>query len=212
MEDLIEEYLFTHKHCPLPAIGTLRVKEGYATAWYSENRISGPVPYIILDPSDTNAGEFVSYIAAQNHISVPDAVSKLNDYCSSLRNLYAANEISLPLAGRFFVDAHGKLVFRQHEFPSEFMPSIQTQRVKHLNVVHSMKVGDTETTSEVMAEYYTEQNNQPKEKWWIWALVFFAIAAAVFSLYYNDSRHSASFGNASPLQQEPVPPTYQTGK
>jgi len=212
MEHLIEEYLFTHKQCPLPAIGTLRVKEGYATAWYSENRISGPAPFIVLDPSDSDAGDFISYISKYDHISVPEAVSRLNDYCSSLKNLHATNEINLPLAGRFFVDAHGQLVFRQHEFPSEFMPSIQTQRVKHLNVVHSMKVGDTETTSEVMAEYYTEQENQPKEKWWIWALIFFVIAAGVFSLYYNDNRRSASFGNAMPLQQEPVTPTYQTGK
>ncbi|MBL0146223.1 MAG: hypothetical protein IPP48_11050 [Chitinophagaceae bacterium] len=63
------------------------------------------------------------------------------------------------------------------------MPSAHAERVIHEAAEHNMLVGDKETTTTQMTEYYAD-TSVVKDRWWIWTIIlgFGGIAAILF--YY----------------------------
>ena len=211
MEELIEQYLFQHKVCPLPLIGALRIKEGTAVAWHGDNKLSAPVPQIELAKTEMPAEHFIAFIAARERISVGEASLTLQKYCLELQKLNSYKEMKLDHAGRFYIDQKGELEFKQESLPKEFLPSVSIQRVTRSKAAsHNLRVGDNETTSEYMAEYYSGKEKSKKENWWIAALVLTAIAAAGLYFYFKDHSYTEQFGNGQPVITSPIEHTYRT--
>ena len=211
MEDLIEQYLFQHNQCPLPSIGTLQLKDGSAIAWHGDNKLSAPVPHIELTGSENPADHFIGFIAARKKISREQASILLQQYCADLQMLTEHREMKLHHAGTFHIDTFGKLVFKQEAAPMEFLPSVPVQRVLHPKPAsHTIRVGDTETTSVVMTEFYSDKGKRKKDFWWLWALALTAIAAAALSFYFRDHSAPDNFGNVQPVDTAPMHETYQT--
>jgi hypothetical protein len=210
MEELIEQYLFLHKECPLPLIGSLQIKEGNAVAWHGDNKLSAPVPQIELSKTEVPAEHFIAFIASREKISIGEASLSLQKYCLELQKLNTYKEMKLEHAGRFYIDHTGSLFFKQDALPKEFLPTISIQRiVRSKSTSHNLRVGDNETTSEYMAEYYSGKEKSKKENWWIAALVLTAIAAAGLYFYFKDHNYTENFGNVQPVTTSPVEKTYQ---
>src|SRR3954462_12807691 len=98
MEELIEQYLFQYKKCPLPLIGTLQIVEGTAVAWHGDNKLSAPVPQIELSKKETAPDQFIAFIASQKRISIGEASVLLQKYCVDLQKLNAYKEMKLEQA------------------------------------------------------------------------------------------------------------------
>jgi hypothetical protein len=211
MEELIQQYLFQKKECPLPSIGTLLIKEGNTVSWFGDHKLAAPVPHIEFDRTEIPAENFIAFIAAQKHISHTDAAATLENYCRDLQNMDTYGQTVLDHAGKFFIDHNGSLVFKHVEVPKIFLPAISVQKVIHPNTSHTMRVGDTETTTAVMAEYYSEAKDIKKEKWWIAAVLLTLITASILFFYFNGDNHNAAFGNAQPVISKPATETYHTG-
>ena len=207
MEELIEAYLFQQRNCPLPSIGCLCITDGTAIMIHRDDKIRAPLPHIELSAEEISPENFISYISEQKKITHSDAGRLLDEYCTGLKKLNSYAEIKLEQAGKFYIDASGVLVFKQENFPKEFLPSIIVKRVSHPNTSHNLQVGDTVTTSGAMTEYY---NNTPvkNEKWWIRPMIIAAIIAVILVMYFNDERHNESFGNVQRLIPSPVHETY----
>ncbi|MEO7522592.1 MAG: hypothetical protein ABIT58_00780 [Ferruginibacter sp.] len=210
MEELIELYLFQYKNCPLPQIGSLRVTEGNAVVWHGDNKLSAPVPQIELTNQEIPADQFIAFISRQKKISIGEASLSLQKYCQDLLKLNAYKDMKLEQAGRFHIDSSGTLVFKQEAILKEFLPAVSIQRVSRAKTTsHNIRVGDTETTSEAMTEFYSDKLRGKKEKWWIAALILTVATAAILYLYFRDHTYKENFGNTQPVNISPTEKTYQ---
>ncbi|MEO5967295.1 MAG: hypothetical protein ABIP68_07755, partial [Ferruginibacter sp.] len=195
MNDLIVEYLFSYKCCPLPGIGELRFKYNSATHLIADKIITSPYYDIYLSESNVEEVHFVNFISNQLNISSEEAKTKLVNYCNAIINS-KEEIIELDQAGRFYVNAEGRLNFEQAKLPLEFNKEVEAVRISRANV-HQILVGDTESTSEEMTGYFNSPAENIKSRWWIWALIILVIAAAIIVFYMNDVYKNDTFGNAS---------------
>lgn len=186
MNHLIEQFLGQHNYCPLPGLGTLRVKENPAQIHLGENRVSAPSVSISLHSEETNSNEFLNYIATHKNADKASAEKMLRDYCGSLINLQESEKKFLSQTGDFYNDESGKIQFRQSESLSLFSPDINLVKVIHPEAVHQVRVGDTETTTARMTKYLHESKKVSVSKWGmaLMILVLFILSAIVF--YVNN--------------------------
>lgn len=208
MNNLIVEYLFANKCCPLPGIGELKYDLKSATHLVAEKKIVSPTYDISLSESNVEDAHFVKFISQELNISLEEAKLKLEDYCNRIIN---ARDTSIELvdAGIFYVNADGNLKFEQEKLPAEFIQEVDAIRVSRNNV-HQILVGDTESTSEEMTGFFNSAEPKTKKMWWLWALIIFVIAAAIIVFYLNDTKRNSSFGNASKIETPAIQKTYKS--
>ena len=200
MEELISNYLFQYKKCPLPSIGSLELADGNVISLPGQNKMLPPLPQITLSEKELSPADFIRYIANQQNISKELAFDKLQQYCAGLHKMDVLDKSVLPAAGKFYVNTEGKLVFRQEDIPEEFLPVVLTERVVHPDVVHSMRVGDKETNSVVMTEYFSEVAKGARSWWWIAAIVLALLGGAALYYYFTGANPSSSFGNGQKIE------------
>ena len=97
--------------------------------------------------------------------------------------------------GSFFVDASGKINFKQQELPAAFTQPVFAERVIHPDAEHQILVGDKETTNTVMTELLAPKS-ATKDRWWIWAIVLGLIGIATIVFYFTAFKGTSAFGNA----------------
>lgn len=211
MEDIIQEYLFQNKKCPLPSVGTMELVDGNATAWQSENRITAPVPFILLNHHTSDISHFVAYIANSRKCNLVQAEKSLNEFCEQLLALQPGRELTLPAAGHFYVDADGRLTFRQKALPGEYLPEVTAKSIRRNDAVHFVKVGDSEKSSVEMSEYFEEQTKRHHDRWWIWAAALLVLSASLFIIYWNGDGRTTGFGNAGKVFPTSESATYKAG-
>jgi hypothetical protein len=211
MEELIEEYLFIQGYCPLPSIGSLQVVSGNAVAWHGDNKLSAPSPVIEFTKKEIPAEAFIAFVSKRKNISIGEASLILQKYCTDLGKLNSYLEMKLENSGRFFVSKSGILEFKQEPVLKELLPPVSIKRVVHSKTSsHRLRVGDKDTTNEVMTEYYSDKPAQRRQNWWIGALL--VLAAVITGLYFYFQTHSFSenFGNTQQTEIKPDVKTYET--
>ncbi len=209
MQELVANYLFQYKTAVLPHVGTLRMVMEPASSIFGEQKIAAPIPVITFNEGENEDTNFIEYIAAHKHISAEDATSQLKAFSEQITSLQTNNGFSIANVGKFSKDDAGKIIFEEIKVPSYFFPPVHAERVIHPNDSHSMLVGDKETNTAAMVEYYTEDEPAKKSKWWVWALVLFAVAIAAVVLYYNGEGANAFFGNAQKYEIMDAESTYK---
>jgi len=210
MQELIAAYLFQHKKCPLPGIGHLSERLRDAEQVPGEKKITAPVPEIIFSNHAADPAEFIEFITANKFISREEAGYLLDKCCEEMQALPASGSILIPGAGKFIKDPVDKLIFVPTALPSYYLPDVPAERVIHADSSHSMLVGDKETSTAAMTEYYTEAEPERKKRRWLWAaLVLLLLSAATIVYYFNDDAHNAVFGNAQKDQAAPAGQTYR---
>ena len=207
IEELIAKYLFQNKTCPLPGVGSLSIGDRTASYVLGEKQIYPPMPYISFSSAERSIDGLLKYISRQQDISPGEAEKRLRNYCSKLNNLDAYAEEEIPDAGKFYVDVEGSLVFKQAHFPDAFLPPVHAEKIIHPEATHAILVGDKESNSAIMAEFYNDAVPVKKYQWWIWAIVLFALAAAMTFIYFNNGP-AGSFGNGEKVPVAEPSPTY----
>jgi hypothetical protein len=76
----------------------------------------------------------------------------------------------------------GELEISTFNVESAYLPEVRAERVVRTDVEHSILVGDKETNSVVMTEFYSEKI-LVKSKWWIWAACIVIISFAAIICY-----------------------------
>jgi hypothetical protein len=193
MENLLATYLFQHKICPLPTIGTLIVRAGNAQASLAEKKITAPIPFIEYSEQENSAKELTNFIARYLNVDLEKAEHLLTLYCKAVHQLQAYEELGLATAGSFYKDEHGSLHFKSASMPAAFFPEVMAERVIHVDAAHQMLVGDTQTNTIAMSELLNGE--EPiRNKWWVAALVLALLSFALIFYYY--SRHpKGGFGS-----------------
>jgi hypothetical protein len=180
MQTLIADFLFQHKKIVIPQVGSLQIKHIPAVASFGERSIAAPTPTI----------EFYSDDTAVNY----EASHSLNNISEDIKNIQAGTQYEIAQVGKFYKDDAHKIAFTAYEIPVAFLPQVKAERVIHPNDSHNMLVGETETNTAAMTEYYTDDEAVKKDKWWVWAIVLFVIAFAAIAFYMIQHNGSLIFG------------------
>jgi hypothetical protein len=201
MHHLIASYLFQNKTCPLPGLGTLSLTTGNAEPDFAGKTIKAPEPVIVFETKENDASNLLDYIAAKTNSTVFQTIDKLGQLCNNLKGAAISNNpAALNGVGNFFTDASGHINFKPVELPLSFFQPVKAERVMHPEAEHTILVGDKETTSTVMTEYFNEEEPVKKDRWWIWAIILGAIALLAILFYANGAGVSSMLGNVAPVQ------------
>lgn len=206
MEQLLTAYLYEHKTCPLPTLGSLQLEPGHATCPSGENRITAPVAFVSLSNKELPSHSLVDYIAVHKKITALEASAMLGIFCERLKEIPEQGESLLPGAGSFYIDEEGKLQFRSEPLPTAYFPDVVAERVIHKDVAHSMLVGDTYTNTTAMTEMLQEEAPR-RSRWWIAAIVLF-VAGVIALIFFYSQRGAFTIGNGNNVSPQTESKTY----
>lgn len=196
MQKQIASYLFQHKTCPLPGLGTLEVVQTAAENDFTNKQISAPKPFIKFESKETATDGLVNYLAKYSDKNANEVSQKLNCFCDDIKKeITGHSAFQLNSIGNFFVDGSGNISFKPEELPAAFVQPVYAERVIHPDAEHQILVGDKETTNTVMTEFFTE-TPIIKDHWWIWAIVLGVIGLLLVVLYFTMLHGTSAFGNA----------------
>jgi hypothetical protein len=200
MHQLIASYLFQHKTCPLPGLGTLSIVAGKAESDFLNTAINAPLPRIVFDAKENDASNLLDYVSAKSNNTVLSTIDRLGQFCNSLKAAAITNKpATLDGIGNFFTDSSGNINFKSGQLPAAFLQPVKAERVIHPQAEHQILVGDKETTNTLMTEYFSDEPVKIN-RWWIWAIVLGGIALLAIVVYFNSKNASSMFGNLMPLQ------------
>ncbi len=194
MQKLIAGYLFRHKKCVLPGLGTLEIRNAEAGSVAGEQMITPPTPGIHFTDKVSDAEGLALYISADKNISPAEATYLLEKFSGDIHQSGSGQKTEIPGAGYFSKDADDAVIFIPAELPAYFFPNVHAERVIHPDKSHAILVGDKETDSAAMAEFFAEETPARKRYWGIWTALLFGIAGAAMVFYMNDDNRNSFFG------------------
>ncbi len=200
MQNLIADYLLENKQCFIPSLGILSIKKTNASFNFSEQTMTAPKPIVVFEKKEIDNESLAKYIATKKGISVADANNLIADFSAAVNFLSEHEKIEINGLGNFEKKANGKVEFTAAEINNSFFPTVQAVKVVHPNATHTMTVGDTETDTASMTEYFTEDTAVAKDKWWLWAAIFSVLSIVGF-LYFIFATSHNNFGNIFPIEK-----------
>jgi hypothetical protein len=209
MEKLMAAYLFNNGHCPLPGIGSLQIHAGSAKAFYANKSILGPQPEIRLVNKEENATPFLHYLIRKLELNEQVVITMVGDFCAKINHTGHGEELSLANAGYFIRTKEGKLKFHSAEVPVSFFPEMPLERIIKPGNIHQVRVGDTETTSDVMTEYLNEAPQVKKFTWWMAVMLLLLIGIGLIIFYQQATSHQELWGNSRPILPQQPSSSYQ---
>ncbi len=211
MQDLITSFIIQSKECKLRDIGKFRVENTPAGLDIANKKISPPVVEILFSGREEKiSDELVKYIAGKKNISLSQALDDLKNWCAESKiKLKTGEEILLEPVGFLKKGAAGNTFFHSQK-QVEFFEAVLVQRVIHKNSEHAVLVGDRETTSSAMNQYYHEVPAETKSNTWkILAGILLAIALFLLFLhFYQNSFSLSTIGNQHKVIPNNQPNTY----
>ncbi|MBL7702998.1 MAG: hypothetical protein JNM14_12160 [Ferruginibacter sp.] len=196
MQNQIAAYLFQNKSCSLPGLGTLSIQTSAAGSDFTNKLITAPKASVQFTESETDSTGLLDYLAATTGGTKYEVTEALDHFCDDLRNIITRQpEVQLENLGSFFVDASGKINFKQQQLPSAFTQPVFAERVIHPDAEHQILVGDKETTNTVMTELLAPKA-ETKDRWWIWAIVLGITGLIPLLIYFTEFNGAFPFGNA----------------
>lgn len=200
MHHLIASYLFQHKTCPLPGLGTLSVSTGNAATHFLNKTILAPQPAIVFDTKETEADALLDFIAGKANISIYEAIETLGQFANQLKSsIQSGSPALLNGVGKFSLAGSGAIHFEPVAVPEVFVQPVNAERVIHPEAEHAILVGDKESTNTEMTEYYSD-STVTKSRWWIWAIVLGVLCIAAVLVYMSGNGILSRFGNAMPIK------------
>jgi hypothetical protein len=206
MQDLIASYLIQKKECHLPLLGNFAFKSVPAFLDIANKKIFPSTDEISFSENGNYFSEGLKdYISHLQNIPLHEAEEKINNWClHSKVKLDSGEKITFDSIGSLQKDIVGNILF-QAEKDINFYEPVIAERVIHKNTEHAVLVGDKETTSGVMSEFYREEEvTEKKSAWKIWAIILLAVSLLTLIIYfYNHSFSGSGIANQSafPVQQ-----------
>ena len=183
MQVLLANYLFTKKKCSLPSVGSLYIKNISASSIFGERSISAPNYAIDFLDNDTNSEAEENYIASNKNISKKEAATELDSFSKKINALLIGQYFEFAGVGSFYKSEDDIIKFTSKETQTAFFPFVAAERVIHPNDSYKMLVGEKETNTATMTEYYSDAETTKTDKWWVWAIVLFLLATVAIGIY-----------------------------
>ena len=198
MIDILNSYLVLHKSISIPGLGTIYVERVPANSDFVNRQILPPGYQFRFDKYfDAPDKEFFSFLATEKHIADFEAIRLYNEWAYDFRNrLKGEQPVEWKGVGQLHQDSNGEIHFEPQKSYRIPLRPVPATRVVRTNAVHSMLVGDKETTTLAMSEMLTEEISG-KKRWWIYALVIALVAAGILIYRFSkDGINPEATGNS----------------
>lgn len=211
MQDLITSFIIQSKECKLGNMGNFRVVNTAAEPDIANKKILPLIDEILFSGREEKiSDELVKYIGYKKNISLSQALDDLKNWCAESKvRLKNGEEILLEPLGSLKKGASGNIFFHRQRNIDFFEP-VLAQRVIHKDSDHAVLVGDRQTTSSAMNQYYREVPAEAKNNTWkILACILLAIALFLLFLhFYKNSFSLSTIGNQHKVIPYNQPNTY----
>jgi hypothetical protein len=214
MQDLIASYLVQKKECALPLLGNFKIQSSPAVLDIADKQIIPSSEEIIYsEEADYLSDDLATYVAKIKHIPLSKAEDDINNWCLNTKvKLDSGETITFYSIGNLRKSSSGNVLF-QKEKGINFYEPVPAERVIHKDDEHAVLVGDKETTSVAMNEFYREIIQSDDRAWIRWAIGLFLIAFIILIFYFaNHSFTEAAAGNQSSFSVQQPSPTYYVPK
>lgn len=156
--------------------------------------------------------ELVRYVANRHQLSMDDALEQVKEWCADTKSkLKRGEEVVLESLGVLTANQAGRVSFHSNG-ANPFLDPIPVERVVHKNSSHHVLVGDKETTSSVMSQFYKDEKESEEVKnksWTVISMILGAIALALLVFYfYNHSFSISGIGNQEKIVSPSPAATY----
>ncbi len=206
MHELIASYLIQKGECHLPLLGSFTIKQQPASLDIADKIMSPSTKEIIYNENESYLPDGLkNYISHLQHIQLHEAEEKINNWCLNAKmKLDSGEKIVFDSVGTLQKDPAGNTLFQKVDGINFYEPVI-AERVIHKNAEHAVLVGDKETTSGVMNEFYREDFIiEKKYSWKLWAIVLLVLSLLILLFYfYSHAFSMQGIANQSsfPIQQ-----------
>jgi len=210
MQDLITSFIIQSKECKLPQIGKFNVVVTPSESDIANKQITAPTIEILFSAREEKISDgLIKYVAARKKIAIGEAVTEIQNWCTSVKTkLKNGEEVLLAPLGILKKGPSGNL-FVQRESNELFFEPVAAERVIHKNSEHAMLVGDRETTSSAMSQFYNEVIVSKNKTWKIIAVILLVIALVLLFFYFYGHPFSISeSGNHQKVVAPSAPDTY----
>ena len=209
MQQLLANYLFQYKTCPVLELGTLHIESVSAASEIGSQTINPPINNISFSQDISDIKNLTEYIAANKNISVEEAAYQLKNISQEITNLGENREFLIAGVGMFSKNINENLIFTPVETNAAYSLPVYAERVIHPDDSHAILVGDKETDRNSMTEFFTEPEPVKKNKWWIWAAALFVLSIVLISVYLNNENQNKSFGISHKYELNETSPQYK---
>lgn len=211
MQEIFASYLVQKKQCSIPLIGTFKINTQPAELDIANKQILPPADEIIFsEGADYLADDLTHYFCYLKNLSPHEAEEKIHHWClHSKSKLDSGEEIIFDSIGSLKKNEAGSIYF-QRKNGVKFFENISAERVVHKNAEHAVLVGDRETTSSAMSEYYKDVPLMlRKSSWKLWAIILFILSLVILGIYFYNHKFSVtSIGNQSSFAVQDPPASY----
>ncbi len=215
MQDLIASYLIQSKECHLPLLGNFTIMQVPALLDIANKKIVPSTDEIIFSEMENYLSEGLkNYVSNLYNVSGYEAEERINNWCLDAKiKLDSGGKINFNSVGTLQKSPVGNIFF-QSQKPINFYEPVTAERVIHKNAEHAVLVGDKETTSVVMNEFYREDASTSKEKSWkIWAVILSVICLLALLFYFSSHKFSEKgIANPSVIPVQQPSATYSVPK
>lgn len=211
MQELITSYIIQCKECRLAGLGKFTRSSVHAAQDIVNKRMFPPSTEIVFTTREEKfSDDLIKYISDKKKIDTSEALTLIKKWCAETKaKLKNGEEILLQPLGVLKKGALGNILFHTENSALFFVP-VAAERVIHKNSEHAVLVGDKETTSSVMNQFYhVEETNRKSNAWKIFAIILLLIALVLlFFYFYGYPISLSSFGSHMKVVPQTTTPTY----
>lgn len=186
MFPLLYSYLIEYRSLYLPGLGRLQMVRKPAEYDVANQQLQPPHTMVELAPAeDTSIAQgLISFVASKLNIAAESAGLLCDSFCKKiLDDINEQGHFTWPQFGVFEREISGNIVFKADDALASVNKPVPAARVVRQGKMHAMVVGDNETTSTQMQEYFAGQDEvKPASRWWIPALVIGVVAVVLILL------------------------------
>ena len=211
MQDLITSYIIQSKKCSLGQIGSFRITRAASKTDIVNKKFCSPAPEFIFSSREEKVSEgLVKYVSERRGISLEESQVQLKEWCMQAKSKLKKGEEILFKPLGFLKKSPLGITFFPNKNANPFFEAVPATRVIHKNAEHEMMVGDKETTSAAMKDFYTVEDKQEKARpWRVIAIVLLSIGLLILLFYfYNHSFSLSAIGRQVKMIPSPSPKTY----
>lgn len=185
----LQKYFILYKKLSLPGIGWFTLEEGSARLDFTEKKLRAPSPVINFYPQAALPNKtFFQFLSEELEVDEVQAVRHFNGLVYELRDrLNSSGVINLPGIGTLNKNETNEYSFKVDTALAQYFPDLSVERIIRQGAEHTIRVGEHERTNKQMHEMLLAEENEPKDYWWLYAILL-ALAGIAALIYYNYMR------------------------
>jgi nucleoid DNA-binding protein len=184
MQDYLQKYLAHHNNVTITGLGEFKVVKNVPEWQAVQQQLAAPATEILWSKStEPTTQGFIDYIATSKNISTTTTIDFITNEIAIMKSLIEKEGFDEWVGfGIFKNDALQKIIFSPNE-PIRYSKMVLAEKVIRKNEVHTMTVGEQETTNTAMEAFYSEPEKR-SFKWWWWPIIIGTLSLAYIIYYY----------------------------